>query len=375
MHLDDITAVRLTELMQLCFSDQLAGPPENEADERTCSKIKKLTLLDLPLEMVRKIAGHLDCGSRAAFALASKPLLYTLGKKVIQLDRRSRLPLLQILEKDKIYPAMFLCSYCRSFHRPRLPEFMLEWGYIGYLPPGRLFINEDFLLRLCEKTNKWTWNLITYGMLASIMRSHRHGNLIYPASALDAEKFRGRRDKRGPWLSIDANFKIAIGHLILMTEVVLSPAVPRESAMDVVYALLGLSHDDLEVVNVCAHIRWRDIFPFLLPADPENVPSQMQSLTCFWTHPVVCDKEECGKLGSILKARRSCNTCYTEFKAERCDLEGSRHRALKLTSWKDLGAGTTHHSHQWTSHFHRPSRMRQPRLALYGIQSLFESNG
>ncbi|CAI4216311.1 unnamed protein product [Parascedosporium putredinis] len=306
---------------------------------------ERVTIHDLPVELLRLIADHLDGGSRASLALVDKHMLKVFGTGAVNRDQVSRLQLLQIFDRCNMYPDMILCSMWS-----KIDGEPLDWG-------------SDVELKPCESVVEWASGFISFSMVTAIMQSHRRADSRFPRSLLDSHKI---YDLGGgdPTYTFQRTTRVVHGRLMMKLTIWVLPS--KNISEDLLKGVGSLLHGlqiHREVANPCAHISWSQLYPFTIPS---NYPAPKNDIfKCIWEHPLDCDKRQCGELRTNLNVVRGCTACYTDFNLIKCDMiQPKNQRVLQFTTWKDFGEGRTHADHLWQSHINPNCRSLYPQVYL-----------
>lgn len=340
---------------------------------------EQVTIHDLPVELLRLIADHLDGGSRASLAMVDKHMLKVFGTGAINRDEVSRLQLLQIFDRCKMYPDMILCSMCKKLHYFRIPRSLIRdrhrWSKTN---GGPLDWGSDVKLKPCETVVEGASGFISFSMVTAIMQSHHRADSRFPCSLLNSRKIYDPGDG-GPTYIFWRTMKIVHGRLMMRLTIWVPPSKKiSEDLLRGVGSLLRSPQVHRGVANPCAHVSWSQLYPFGIPL---NYPASKKDIfKCVWEHPLDCNKPQCGQLRTNFAAVRGCSACYTDFNFMKCDMRYPRQqRALQFTTWKDFGEGRTHADHMWQSHIDPSFHLQYPQVyfsssyPVGGISRFFET--
>lgn len=320
--------------------------------------IECVGLQALPTEMLVAIASFLHPESRAALALACRRTLSALGHQSLHLQGDPRFRLLQLVERDGIFPSDILCPWCRVFHDPLL-SFGRYIRFRGGAKPDRPCVTSpaegSMVFHLFS--SPFAGDAIHANTVAAVMRSHRHGSSAHGPNLLSATH---RWPVPGvPVPMSRASCVIARGHCIFKTELfLLTPKSPSGSLNG-----LGQLHALLYRRRACRHVTWTCAFPSLSSSPGTRTAPAGQ--WCQRKHARPCDR---GLATADPKCEEPycsggpahCHECYTDCAFHVRELPRDQGRVLVLTTWKDLGAGESADDPRWMSHTlqGRPSQQR-----------------
>jgi hypothetical protein len=334
----------------------------------------RATLGCLPAELILNIANHLSAPCKAALALVSRDMLRKQGTRVLSLSGEAKYMLLELLDRDGMYPSYFLCSYCKTFHHPLLPKDIVELDDHG----ANVTARKSAVGPACDRRLNKTYSNISFGMVASVLRSARLGNDIYPLAALSTH--RAYRLPENPWAVVTriTAARVHKGRLLVKTKIVYYSATTHEHARRTTDALERVAHEFPGLASACAHTEFSAVCGDFLH---EGVWKSGKQYRCLWSHPTDClYGGECGwppRNRAKSRPHRGCGKCLTDLDYARIDVPvqwvEENHRVVVMASWQDLGDGRSTDGRSWASHIDEGTTDRRV-YAIGKVREYYESS-
>ena len=331
----------------------------------------------LPPEIVLCIANYLNAFpvTRASFALTTRRNLCILGKDVLKFEKRnSRFRLLQRLDMDGISMADILCPMCHVFHPPRMAR-----GWSTEKEASRACVKFG---EMREKTESpFLPYQIHFDVVNFMTKRDRLKQAIYTGITIQSTTNYTHEDEQASLWHIVAT-KVIEGHLLVKTEVVLTPGTHRDDSLQAVPKLLEMMEERPEIGHCCGHYKWAAVKPFVFHPNESDEVSRHSSLSqmdhhCLWTHPETCHIQRGLQANPKLNLGyiSSCPFCYTDMTITAFSTMDDENRTyVALTSWKDLGSGKDVNDRHWKSHLYGEDTKKANRTSKYGsIHEIWES--
>jgi hypothetical protein len=325
-------------------------PAQNYADRVEISTSRVKTLLDLPPEIILRIAAFLPMTSTASFALCNKRSAAQLGSRpwnlLSGLESEDRIHFLSILSRD--LPRHHACHGCIRLH---LSSSTPQPANINAPPqPGSCIpasarggYSEDGLVFI---PNYYSPYRLRFPHVQLALKQHHHG-LDHGISLSDLSHTDIQFIQGSVFLfSVDA--RIASDEMVVRSqEWVISSQHPREHFLS-----RTLIH------GVCQHLMTYN-------ADFDLDDSFSSLIRCRLGHGATDDDCACMRL-------HQCPSCPMEYQIDVVDFE-ERGTAFCATKWLNLGAGLTTRDSNWRGHNLLPHDYVPHNLPLGSIRSSYES--
>ncbi|EEU41150.1 uncharacterized protein NECHADRAFT_83278 [Fusarium vanettenii 77-13-4] len=283
------------------------------------------------------------------------------------------------------FTCQILCETCSKFHLPRRDR---TWN--KYEGPRRCIqYGNGRALEYLE--SPYLPRQVHFDIVAAITRSYRFDSGLYDTNSFfSTEKYTAGRAK----ITSNVSARLYKGSIVLKAELVLS-AGKVAFASENVDKLEKMLQKSTKLENVCQHVKWAEVLPFIFRPQLPTVQKSGQSClgkhssqkckisrqdlhTCLWTHSQKCWSrcDAYSRLGSDLQRLWSCNLCSTDYKISLSRKQGksSETNSLVFTSWKNLGRCTSVYNEDWAGHMNPGLSDYQKRgTDLYDVARSFEN--
>ncbi|KAI9880202.1 MAG: hypothetical protein M1830_004788 [Pleopsidium flavum] len=305
---------------------------DNNGEERI-----RISLIELPVEILQFIASLLPVSSAASLALCNHSICHAIGTQFWHALRREdqsnpKLDFLLCLERD--LRSFILCHRCLKLHR-RDPVEGPKQRYYGNRE--RQCVKEDGVLR----NYAFDYNM-KYKHVRLVMNAQRSG----PSHGIPLDAL------RHVWSRKNSNLKVWLEPRIVADELLL-----RARSRVLMHFEREFKHVKKYILKICPH---------LTAHDDDNLLAHL--ITCRLSH---LDNRPC----LFCDGLRQCRSCPTEFQVEIEDL-GEAGVAVLVTAWNNLGSGRSPSDPKWRAHIYR-SQNNQMRAESFqyepgSIQTAFE---
>ncbi|RTE80169.1 hypothetical protein BHE90_005373 [Fusarium euwallaceae] len=333
-------------------------PYEHQMFQSTTPTQSFSALQALPRNMLVKIATYLSSVNRACLALTCRHTHQVLGR-ALRLAAYERYKFLRRLERDGMWPSKILCGACSKFHLPRLdrnwdehegPRRCIQYGN-GY---PLQYLESPYLPRQ-----------VHYDIVAAITRSHRFNSRLYDINFLSSkDQYTAGRVK----ITSNVSARHYKGAIVLKTELVLS-AGKLAYAWENMEKLEKMLQKSTKLENVCQHVKWTEVLPFLFRLQLPTVRKSGQS--CLGNHT----GKECKVSNKDLhECLWTHSQRYYKISLVRQKGKSSEMNSVVLTSWKNLGQCTNVFDDNWTSHMKTcRSDLQHRATELYDVARSYEN--
>lgn len=232
---------------------------------------------------------------------------------------------------------------------------------------------------------------VHFDIVAAITRSYRFDSGLYDINCLfSSYQYTAGRAK----ITSNVSARLYKGSLVLKTELVLS-AGKVAFASENVDKLERMLQKSTKLENVCQHVKWAEVLPFIFRPRLPTVQKSGQSCmgkhpsqeckisgqdlhTCLWTlsHKFWSRCDAYSRLRSDLQRLWSCNLCSADYKISLSRKQGksSETNSLVFTSWKNLSRCTSIYNEDWAAHMNLGLPDYQKRgTELYNVARSFEN--
>ncbi|KAI3557464.1 hypothetical protein CABS01_16326 [Colletotrichum abscissum] len=351
-----------------------------------------MSFLDiLPAEILLHIQRLLPVESQAILPLLNHKIRNKVGHRPMTLDKEAQHRLLQLLECDGVYakPLFVACKDCGTFHSPSssVPPKpghhcdVVESHSSNPRPCAvpRVSLPEDHLYIGAKMwSNFLPWKL-RFNMVAGLLRSQR----LRPSGSVAKTLPVSKEFYRIPnfWIQRRTECRIINGSLYLKTR-------------DIVQLQRGTRHtkprgkflgkdDRFWYLSGCCphnHRTWTagDLKEVLNTGSCHDVSLGSTTNTTeqgsIWEYGQKPPRDVAENNGKIF----SCERCWMDYSFEFWTNLPSKARMVILTSWRNLGKGTTDNDPRWRSHLQRswgrPTRSRLCPRPAKGVYEAYEKS-
>ncbi|WAO92404.1 Hypothetical protein NCS54_00991200 [Fusarium falciforme] len=300
------------------------------------------TLQALPREVLIKIATYLNVINQACLAFTCRHTHQVLSGALRLNPGHERYIFLRRLERGGIKD--------RTWNEYEGPRRCIQYGNGRTLE----YLQSPYLPRQ-----------VHFDIVAAIIRSYRFDSELYDINyLLSTDQYTAGRAK----ITSNVSTRLYKGTLVLKTELVLS-AGKMAFALENVAKLEKMLQKSTKLENVCQHVKWAEVLPFIFRPQLRTVQKNGQS--CMGKHP----SQECKISGKDL------HTClwthsqkYYKISLSRKQGKSSETNSLVFTSWKNLSRCTSVYNEDWTAHMNLGLPDYQKRATeLYNVARSFEN--